>query len=383
MNTQSTWNNGDKNGSMTPFKNIAIIGVGVIGGSLGLSFKRKIPGIRILGVSRKQTLDKALALGAIDQGFERQALESCLPKADLVFICAPISIIIEMLPKVAHAIRPGTLVTDVGSTKFEIIEKAKTCFKKDKYFIGGHPMAGNEGRSVEWADTLLFENATYVLTPSHKIPDALINHFINLIERIGAKTIMLDPQIHDQVAAAVSHLPQLLAVTLMNVIAQSGSQEESALFLKLAAGGFRDMTRIASSPYEIWKDIFQTNQENISSYIDTFIEHLRKMKNKLIQENLSEAFENAARNRLSIPHDTKGFLRPHFDLSVWVEDKPGEIAAISTKLAENRINIKDIEVLKIREGDSGTIRLSLETEADRQKAQKLLKEIGFTSRPRN
>ncbi|MBN2029898.1 prephenate dehydrogenase [bacterium] len=368
---------------MTPFKNIAIIGVGIIGGSLGLSLKRKEPGIRILGISRKQTLDKALALGAIDQGFERSELETCLPKADLVFICTPISIIIEMLPKIAYAIRPGTLVTDVGSTKFEIVKRAKDCFKKDKYFLGGHPMAGNEGRGVEWADALLFENATYVLTPSQRIPNEIMQYFVNLIERIGAKTITLDPQLHDQVAAAVSHLPQLLAVSLMNVITQFQNKKASSLFLKLAAGGFRDMTRIASSPYEIWRDIFQTNQQNVSHYIDTFIENLKEMKKKLVQENLSETFENAARNRLSIPHDTKGFLRPHFDLSVWVEDKPGVIAAISTTLAEKGINIKDIEVLKIREGDSGTIRLSLETEADRQTAQELLKQIGFTSRPRN
>lgn len=368
---------------MTPFKNIAIIGVGIIGGSLGLSLKRKIPGIRILGISRKETLDKALALGAIDQGFERSQLEACLPQADLVFICAPISIIIDMLPRIADAIRPGTLVTDVGSTKLKIVEKAKDYFKEDKYFIGGHPMAGNEGRGVEWADALLFENAVYVLTPSQAVPESLKRSFITLIEEIGAKMIVLHPELHDKLAAAISHLPQLLAVTLMDVVAQSQDRENSSLFFNLAAGGFRDMTRIASSPYEIWKDIFQTNQQNVLHFIDTYIETLQEMKKKLIQENLSIIFENAARNRLSIPRDTKGFLRPNFDLSVWVEDKPGQIALISSALAEKKINIKDIEVLKIREGDSGTIRLSLETEEDRQAAQKILKQIGFSSRPRN
>ncbi len=362
---------------------IAIIGVGIIGGSLGLSLKRKIPGIKIFGVSRKQTLDKALALGAIDKGFERSQMEECLSKSNLVFICAPISIIIEMLPKIAEAIRPGTLVTDVGSTKLAIVEKAAHYFNKNKYFLGGHPMAGNEGRGVEWADALLFENAVYVLTPSQKIPDSITNDFVHLIEQIGAKVLFLDPSVHDEVAAAVSHLPQLLAVTLVNVIAQSQHEKDNSLFLNLAAGGFRDMTRIASSPYDIWKDIFQTNQNNILLYIDLFIENLREMKKRLVQESLSEPFQHAAHHRLSIPCDTKGFLRPHFDLSVGVEDKPGTIAIISTALAQNKINIKDIEVLKIREGEAGTLRLSFETEETRQQAQEILKQMGFTSRPRD
>ncbi|MCJ7812373.1 prephenate dehydrogenase/arogenate dehydrogenase family protein [bacterium] len=319
----------------------------------------------------------------MDKGFERSQLEECLSISDLVFICTPISIIIEMLPRIAHAVRPGTLVTDVGSTKFKIVKEAKHYFIKNKYFLGGHPMAGNEGRGVEWADALLFENAVYVLTPSQKIPDSITNDFVNLIEQIGAKVLFLSPSIHDKVAAAVSHLPQLLAVTLVNVIAQSQHGKDNSLFLKLAAGGFRDMTRIASSPYDIWEDIIQTNQKNILQYIDLFIENLKTIKKKLAQESLSEVFQNAAHHRLSIPRDTKGFLRPHFDLSVGVEDKPGTIAVISTALARNKINIKDIEVLKIREGEAGTLRLSFETEETRQRAQEILKQTGFTSRPRD
>lgn len=137
------------------------------------------------------------------------------------------------------------------------------------------------------------------------------------------------------------------------------------------------MTRIASSPYEMWRDIFKTNADNISNLIDQIVEELHALKACLNQDRMESIFQNAATARLSIPRDTKGFLRPNFDLSVEVEDKPGVIAAIATSLIEEKINIKDIEVLKVREGDSGTIRLSFESEELRKRAKQLLEGAGF------
>jgi len=365
---------------MDRFKTIAIVGVGLIGGSLSMAFKRKLPNIKILGVDKQKVIDEAISLSAIDQGFTIEQMEECMALSDLVVLATPISQIIDYLPAVSRAIRPGTLVTDTGSTKTKIVEQAKRYFKHNIYFLGGHPMTGSEGHGIKWADPLLFENVIYALTPSQKLPNSMVQNFGNLIEKIGSRPILLSPKMHDKIAAAVSHLPQMLAVSLMNFITQR--QGNSSLFIKLAAGGFRDITRIASSPYTIWKDIIETNKEEILNSLDSFIDCLNKTKNKIEKGDLSKDFHNAMINRLSIPRDTKGFLHSHFDLSVQVEDKPGVIAVISSALAAEEINIKDIEVLKVREGDAGTIRISLETEKAREKAHELLNSIGYTCRQR-
>jgi len=366
---------------MSSFKKIGIIGVGVIGGSLGLSFKRKIADVEIIGVSSRKTIDEALSVKAIDRGYEREEINNCLSEADLVFLCTPISHILDILPGVAESVKPGALVTDVGSTKRFIVEKAASCFPGDRFFIGGHPMAGNEGHGISWADELLFENAVYILTPFQQIPNNLMKEFGQLIEGIGAKLILLTPEMHDKIAAIVSHLPQLLAVALMNFVA--GREKDKELFLKLAAGGFRDMTRIASSTYSIWEDIVQTNADEIIKNMDLFAQSMESIKAEIGSKKLESSFEKANAARLSIPRDTKGFFRSHFDLSVWVEDKPGVIAQIAAILARENINIKDIEILKVREGDSGTLRLSFETENAREDAQKLLKEVHISSKLRD
>lgn len=143
------------------------------------------------------------------------------------------------------------------------------------------------------------------------------------------------------------------------------------------------MTRIASSPYDVWEPILQTNREEILASIDEFTAHLEKIKTNLEKGGLKKQFENAAGYRMSIPKDTKGFLRPHYDLLVRVEDRPGVIASIASILSERGINIKDIEILKVREGDAGTLRLSFETPEARIEAGTLIGTIGFTSKPAN
>lgn len=363
---------------MVPFKKVSIVGLGLIGGSLGLAIKRKIPHVEILGSDEKTVLDEALAIGAVDRVYPKNAVCECVRQADLVFLSTPIQEIIRLLPQITECIVPGTLITDVGSTKKKICEEASIHFVKDRYFIGGHPMAGSEGHGISWADALLFENAVYVLTPGPDTPVAKAQQLGNMLERLGAKVLFLSPSLHDQIAAAVSHLPQMVAVALVNLV--SKHQKDSPLFLKLAAGGFRDMTRIASSPYYIWKDIMQTNQEEILRFINELIHELEDMRSAIPHTAMENMFQNAAKHRLSIPKDTKGFFKPHFDMLVRVEDKPGVIASISTSLAAEQLNIKDIEILKVREGDVGTLRLSLETPEDREKAIMTLQKIGFSSK---
>ncbi|MCK5738318.1 prephenate dehydrogenase/arogenate dehydrogenase family protein, partial [bacterium] len=275
------------------------------------------------------------------------------------------------------------LITDVGSTKGEITRLAEKIVPPEINFIGGHPMAGSEKASFRAADPLLFENCFYILTPSQNTADAVTQSFAAIVEKIGAKTLILDAAEHDRIAAGISHLPQLLAVGLVNLVARYN--QENPYYLKMAAGGFRDMTRIASSPYSIWEDICNTNQPNIAGMLTELIKELEKLRDtfeepELPTEKLAVIFEHAARTRLSIPKDTKGFINPLYDLRVAVEDKPGMISRMSTICFENNINIRDIEVLKVRLLEGGTIRLSFDSEKDRQHATNLLVADGFECR---
>ncbi|HPG37852.1 MAG TPA: prephenate dehydrogenase [bacterium] len=357
------------------FNKILIVGVGLIGGSLALALKRKGYTGTIIGVDNPYALENAKKRKAVDLVYSIEELGEAASQADLIFLCTPINVIIEHLQVLGKYVKPNTLITDVGSIKRKIVETANIHLPQECDFIGGHPMAGSEFRGVNAADPFLFENTIYVLTPVRPINESTRKAFGDLLERIGAKVLLLLPKLHDEIAAAVSHLPQMAAVALMNMVANK--QKESPHFLKMAAGGFRDMTRIASSPYGMWEQIRTTNADMIVTYIDAYIEELNKVKNMLLTDDLQKYFENSARNRLYIPSDTKGFLRPHYDISVAVEDRPGMIALITNTLAGKEINIKDIEVLKIREDEGGTIRLAFSTEKEQEMALELLKANGL------
>lgn len=357
------------------FEKIVIVGLGLIGGSLAAAFKRKKIPEQVIGIDEPDVVARARDSKLIDQGFSADAMAEGLREAELIIVATPIKQILSLLPKIAELATPGTLVTDVGSTKEQIVATASNCFPPGVYFLGGHPMTGSEKRGVENADPFLFENAIYVLTEREHVRREALDGFVEVLETIGAKVLFLPAKLHDEIAAVISHLPQFLAVSLVNFAAELDPDE--SLYLKLAAGGFRDMTRIASSPYDIWADICDTNAQNIREAIRQFIAVLQRTHDALGGPDLERRFVEAARTRLSIPSDTRGFLRPHYDIAVVVEDRPGMIASIATTLADRAINIKDIQVLKVREGDAGTLRLAFESEADRQQAITLLSQKGF------
>ncbi len=362
------------------FREIAIVGVGLIGGSLGLALKRKGYKGVLTGVDTAEVLALALQRGAIDKGYEPAAIAEALAGADLVFLCTPVSGILQHLQSIGAYVRPGTLITDVGSTKRKIVETANIHLPSQCDFIGGHPMAGSEFKGMEAADAFLFENTTWVLTPAKPMREEQRKAIGELVEMTGALVLLISPHLHDEIAAAVSHLPQMAAIALMSLAAQR--QTESSHFLKMAAGGFRDMTRIASSPFSVWEDIMATNYDMIGSYINAYIEELKRVKTALDKKEMRTIFDQSARNRLSIPRDTRGFFRPHFDISVVVQDRPGMLATIAGSLLEKNINIKDIEILKIRENEGGTMRLAFASELDREMALALLKSRGLECRKR-
>ena len=359
---------------------IALVGVGLIGGSLGLACKRFGIGRRIVGISRKETLEEAVRLGVIDEGIPYQDMPDKLGEADMIFLCTPIHRIAELLPEIPGCAKRGAIVTDVGSTKAQIVALAERTFPSDVSFIGGHPMAGSETRGVQAADPFLFQNAVYILTPSRGTPQEVVEELMDLVERLGARVAVMDASVHDRIAAAVSHLPQMMAVALMGMVGRLS--EENPLFLRMAAGGFRDMTRIASSPYEVWGDICRTNAGPIAEIIDAYIASLKGVRARIADENLKADFEFANVTRGIIPRDSKGFLRPLYDVLVVVEDRPGVIAGISVPLAEAGINIKDIEVLKVREDEGGTLRLAFGTDEEARRAAEMLEEKGYVARVR-
>ena len=359
---------------------IAIVGVGLIGGSLGVALKGLGIGRRIVGIGRQETLDAALALDVIDAGYCYGDLETGIRDAALVFLCTPIVRILELLPEVLEAARQDAVVTDVGSTKHAIVSAATAHQRDDVYFVGGHPMAGSEHRGVSAADPFLFQNAIYVLTPSPETPDFVVEKLARLVRAFGARPMRMTPREHDRAAAAVSHLPQMMATSLVSLIGRM--TEDDGLPIRMAAGGFRDLTRIASSPYAMWRDICHTNAIPIREMIDLYIESLSAIRSAVDHDRMEQAFAYANRIRGQIPKDSKGFLHPLHEVLLLAEDRPGVIAQVARTLAGENININDIEVLNVREGEGGTIRMGFDSRSCAELAVDVLGKAGYSVRMR-
>jgi len=248
-------------------KTVAIAGVGLIGGSFALALRKAGFQGKIIGVSSPATVQKALALGVIDQAMP---LAEAAATADLIYLAQPISQIIQTL----DVLETGTLVTDAGSTKGVICEHGRRL----KHFVGGHPMAGKESRGVEHADANLFRGRPYVLTSREP-------QLETWIARFGARLVILDPVEHDRQVAFVSHLPQLLSTALASVL---GGKEQ------VAGPAAADLTRLALSPYDIWRDIFATNAEPIDAAIGSFIARLEEVRKQLRSSELEAVFSQAA-----------------------------------------------------------------------------------------
>lgn len=269
--------------------NTAVIaGVGLIGGSFALALRKAGFDGRIVGVSSPATVQKALAAGVVDDAL---SLAEAAAQADLIYMAQPIQQILETLGAVDRYVRPGTLITDAGSTKAMICSYAAANVERGR-FVGGHPMAGKESRGVEAADAGLFRDRPYVLTAREP-------ELEKWIEAIGARLVFLDPARHDQLVALVSHLPQLLSTALASVIAeQPGSQDVAGP----AAG---DLTRLALSPYDIWRDIFATNASSIDAALGTFIARLEALRVQLRSPEMERVFEKAAKTARQLRNSSR------------------------------------------------------------------------------
>ncbi|MGH9455666.1 MAG: prephenate dehydrogenase [Terriglobia bacterium] len=283
----------------TPFRRIAIVGTGLMGGSWGLALKAAgFRGVRI-GIDCRSTLERALQRGAIDESHEN--LEAAVHGTDLIVLAAPVGRISLLIPWFARQAQPTALVTDVGSVKFEICRRAKESFDSGALFLGGHPLAGKETSGIDSAEATLFAKATYALTPlrSEDMEDPRAKAFCELIRRFGAQPHVTTAEIHDEVVAYTSHLPQLLSTGLTSLLDERGEADciESS---KLAGPGLLDFTRLADSAYSLWRDILLTNRGNIQNALDAYIQKLEDMKLRLSERALEQDFKRGAhfRNRL-------------------------------------------------------------------------------------
>lgn len=270
------------------FQHISIIGVGLIGGSLGLALKQAGLEGHIVGCDREEILERARKLGAIDEGLPD--LNRALAGADLVILAAPACAIIDLLYRIKDKVSSLALVTDVGSTKKVICSRAQDVLPKGPLFLGGHPLAGSEQSGIEHADASMFNGTHYLLTPQSQndLSDRRVKALSELIKKIGATPFVTDPNTHDRAMALLSHLPQLLSTGLAGLIAERS--EGDFLSLEMTAAGFRDMTRLAKSPYSIWRDICVTNTENLHEILDLMIHKLESLKNHLSNRELERDF---------------------------------------------------------------------------------------------
>lgn len=357
---------------------IAIFGVGLIGGSLALCFKGK-PGITVVGhAHRPASADKYISRGVVDQA--TLSIEEAALDADFIFLCVPVGNLDEYLTKLsALPLKKGCIITDVGSTKASIALAAEKLALEDVYFIGGHPMAGSERSGVEAATPLLFENAYYVLTPPPGLPEEVYESLVHLLSYTRAQIVKVDPVEHDRIVGAISHLPHVIAVALVNQVCDYN--KDNPLYRQLAAGGFRDITRIASSDPIIWRDILLNNRDVMLQMLSDWNNGISAFVNLLKQEDgegIVQAFAKANDFRSELPERRKGMIASTFDLYIDVPDHPGIIGKITTILGENHINLSNIQIIESREDVPGIMRLSFRQESDMERAKELLNNTDYS-----
>lgn len=361
---------------------VAVVGVGLIGGSLGQAWRRA--GVaRVIGVTRRQeTIREALDLEAVDSG--TTDLRAGVAQADVVVFCTPVMQIVPLARAAAPYIRRGALLTDVGSTKGDICRQLWS-LTHDFAFIGGHPMAGSELTGVGAADPFLFENAVYCLTPHPDMDDdnEQLHQLLALVSATGARPLLLHPDVHDLIVAGVSHVPHIIAAALVNAVGAADSQQMP--MLQLAAGGFRDTTRVASGPSDVWRDICLTNRAAILQMLSQFESALGELRQAVKNEaegSLIRLFDQARAVRSTIPVRARGMLGATHELTLFLADQPGTIHAATGVLAEVGLNIVDIEIMRVREGEGGSVRLALSSEEAADRAVRRLRERGYSVRRR-
>jgi prephenate dehydrogenase len=348
---------------------VGILGLGLIGGSLAKALKAKAGITNIVAFERRQEfIDRAVNEGVIKEGYNVDF--SVFRGCELVFICSPV----ETVAKFAKDISQFTsgIITDVGSTKNEIMAETEAL-----NFIGGHPMTGSEKTSYLASDEKLFENAVYVLCKGKNCTQKDFDLLKQIVTLIGAIAIEMKPDEHDKSIGIISHLPHIVAAGLVNM----AKDNDHGGLNRLAAGGFKDITRISSSKPELWQQIISSSGSAISNILNEFILKLLEIKKSIDHEENGEIltyFENAKEYRDKLTENVRGLLPSQFEVWVEVSDKPGIIGNVATLLGENGINIKNMNIQNNREYEGGCLRLSIDSYIEAENAVKILNENGYS-----
>lgn len=356
------------------------IGLGLIGGSIAKALRQFHPACRLLGYdARSETTAMAVKEGVLDTALSEigEGFGSC----DYIFLCAPVSYNNENLIKLKPFLSPGCLITDAGSVKSDIHRQIEA-LDLGARFIGGHPMAGSERTGYINSKAILLENAYYILTPSKEVPEEKIIQYRELVSSLGAIPLVLSCKQHDYVTAAVSHLPHVIAASLVNLIRESDS--EDGIMKMIAAGGFKDITRIASSSPSMWQQICLTNTENIASLLDDYIASLKQIRDRITnhqEASIYNFFDDARHYRDSFTGMGSGPIKKSYIVNIEIADEPGALASIATILALNHISIKNIGIVHNREQQDGVLQIEFYDEESIYASRKILEPKGYLIHP--
>lgn len=355
---------------------IGFIGLGLIGGSIAKAVRQYYPDTTIVAFDKnRETLALATQEGlanavttTIDDNFE------C---CDYIFLCAPVVHNASYLCQLKDYVTENTIITDVGSVKNNIHKEVEKQ-QMEYCFIGGHPMAGSEKSGYPNSKAMLIENAYYILTPGKDVPEEKIKAYESLVSSLKAIPIILDYKEHDYVTGAISHLPHVIASTLVNYVREHDTKQE--LMKHLAAGGFKDITRIASSSPTMWQHILLSNRENVSRILGEYIEMLQEAKEFIDESssrNIYHMFDTSRNYRDSLPSSSMGPIKKTYAIYCDIIDEQGAIATIATILASNAINIKNISIVHNRSFEEGVLRIEFYNEAASTKAAELLQKFRY------
>ena len=359
-------------GSLT----VGFIGLGLIGGSVARALKKADPDTVVMAYDRDaESLAEAYKDGTVD--ILLSGIDSRYSDCDMIFLCAPVSTNMELAAQVAPFMKPGCILTDVGSVKARMHRRIGELGLSDR-FIGGHPMAGSERTGYRNSKALLLENAYYIITPTPETSPEDLERFRSLVASMDAIPMVMDPEEHDTVTAAVSHLPHVISAALVNLVKDSDSDD--GRMRTVAAGGFKDITRISSSSPEMWQSICAENSENISRRLSLYISDLEGAK-RLIdardREGLRAMFDSARRYRETFPSASAGPIKTDNAIHVEIPDRPGALAVVLTMLASASIDVKNVGIVHNREFETGSLRIELHSERDVEKASGILKGYGY------
>ena len=355
---------------------IGFIGLGLIGGSIAKKIKLNHPTCEIIATARRQeTVTEAYEMGLISN--EKLLPLSAFADCNLIFLCAPVEKNLEYIHELKDVISDYTIITDVGSTKSQI-HKEVIKLDLEKQFIGGHPMTGSEKTGITNANEYLLENAYYIITPTTQSTQQQIDDFYALIKELGSIPMVLDYETHDYATASISHLPHMIAYTLVNLVKDIDDENET--MKTIAAGGFKDITRIASSSPVMWESICMTNQEQLLKLMDKYMEALSELRSDIehaASQTLLDKFQSAKDYRDSITVRNVKSYNKVYELFLDLVDETGGIAIIASILAFKGISIKNIGIVHNREFEEGVLHIEFYDAESVELAAELLIEKNY------